>query len=770
MAKISVIIPVYNVEDYLNKCLDSIINQTFKDIEIICVNDGSKDNSLQIVKEYAQKDNRIKIVDKENGGLSSARNAGLEVATSEWISFIDSDDWLDIDTFEKLEKIFELNPDIICFGTHLRGEVAPEIASADAEYYRIKHTGLVELNDEIRETTDVATWNKLYKKSIIDKFNLRFPMGKHYEDYPFYWEYMFEAKTAFYTEEKFYNYLRRPNSIMANTFNQKSEKVIDHLYAAETIFNYCQKRGILEEHLETFAEIFMNCFWFSYDHSPKKRKTSVLFQATELLNKFALGNDFNDKWNNINFLKAGQYWKIGAIDYDKNIWQKIFSIKNRRGKKIVKILGLKFSFKPKVSILINKIDSLEDENNFLKNQIKEIEKYNLSQNELVQNRINEIETSINTRNELINGIFVNLNIKTNILENMNKNINIENLLEEQVKPYNRCYLDTKISYINYLFKNAVGSFDNSAPEELFPNFFYTCGTRPNENNAQIIAKALLHGKQPYIIEDCFLRSIFSVAYKNIDHKYQKSIGFTIDDLTSYYDANFPSRLELMLNNKDIVISEEQKQRARACIDKIVETHLTKYNNQPIYEPKIGREGVKKVLVVDQSYGDMSIARGGGSDIVFKDMLQSAIDENPDADIIVKTHPDTMSGTRGGYYTGLKQHDNIYPMTEPINPISLIKYVDKVYVCTTQFGFEALMCGKDVHVFGMPFYAGWGLTHDRQKCERRTNTRTLEEVFYIAYIMYSYYVNPDKKCRCEIEKAMDYLLKLRDEYFRDKGVE
>lgn len=272
---------------------------------------------------------------------------GLEIATSEWVSFIDSDDWLDLDAFEKLEKFFSLTPDIIYFGTHLRGEVSPEIARDDAEYYRIKHNGFFNLTDEIRETTDVATWNKLYKKSIIDKYNLRFPMGKHYEDYPFYWEYMFEAKTAFYTEEKFYNYLRRPDSIMANTFNKKSPKIIDHLYVSEIIFNYCQKRKFLEEHLDTFAEIFMNCFWFAYNHSPKKRRKSVLLQATDLLNKFALGNDFNDKWNNINILKAGQYYKIEALDCDKNIWQKLFSIKNRKGKKIIKFLGIKLSFKYK---------------------------------------------------------------------------------------------------------------------------------------------------------------------------------------------------------------------------------------------------------------------------------------------------------------------------------------------------------------------------------------------------------------------------------------
>lgn len=224
----------------------------------------------------------------------------------------------------------------------------------------------------------------------------------------------------------------------------------------------------------------------------------------------------------------------------------------------------------------------------------------------------------------------------------------------------------------------------------------------------------------------------------------------------------------MLNDKNLIITDEQKQRAKICIDRILSTHLTKYNHQPIYTPNIGRQGVKKVLVIDQSYGDMSIAKGLADDNTFKNMFQAAIDENPNADIIIKTHPDTIAGA-GGYYKGLKAHDNIYTQTEAINPISLIKYVDKVYVCTTQFGFEALMCGKEVHVFGMPFYAGWGLTNDRQKCERRTNTRTLEEVFYIAYIMYSYYVNPDKQCRCEIEDAMDYLLKLREEYFTEFGV-
>lgn len=100
MPKLSVIVPVYNVEKYLKECINSIINQTLKDIEIICVNDGSTDNSLKILEELSQLDNRIKIINKENGGLASARNAGMKVASGEYYTFIDSDDFIDTNAYE----------------------------------------------------------------------------------------------------------------------------------------------------------------------------------------------------------------------------------------------------------------------------------------------------------------------------------------------------------------------------------------------------------------------------------------------------------------------------------------------------------------------------------------------------------------------------------------------------------------------------------------------------------------------------------------------
>lgn len=428
------------------------------------------------------------------------------------------------------------------------------------------------------------------------------------------------------------------------------------------------------------------------------------------------------------------------------IFQNIFSVKNENTHKIINLLGIKI----KLYNYKEKLNQTETKCLQLSNEICELHKK-------IYNSSNQIyDRALDIDNNFV-GLYLRLNAATAC-----ERFDATELFNKKIRPLNIEYLSSDTGYIEYLFPNLEGSFDNKIKTEEKPNFFYMGGIYPSREHTHIIAEALKHNEKIYIFEDCFLRSIFSHVY-DVEPKLKKSIGYTIDDITHYIDASLPSRLEKMLNDPNLIITEEQKQRARNCIDKILKTHLSKYNNQPICKPEIGRAGVKKVLVVDQSFGDWSIIKGQGSEKVFYNMLQKAVSENPDADIIVKTHPDTMSGNREGYYTGLEQHDNIYPMTEPINPISLIKYVDKVYVCTTQLGFEALMCGKEVHTFGIPFYSGWGLTIDEQKCNRRTNTRTLEEIFYIAYIMYSHYVNPQKKCKCEIEEAMDYLLNLRKEY-------
>ncbi len=350
---------------------------------------------------------------------------------------------------------------------------------------------------------------------------------------------------------------------------------------------------------------------------------------------------------------------------------------------------------------------------------------------------------------------------------MNENFDFGQVIKEITKAPEYLIVDSRHHHLNLLFGTQPWRFVKNF--EHIAQYYLVWGIRPAYGTSLSIQLAQKLNRPAIFVEDGYLRSVSTYLDKIIEEKFQRGISFIFDDLTPCYDATRPSRLELMLNNKNFIVTENQKERARACIDKIVENHLTKYNHQPIFTPKIGRDGVKKVLIIDQAYGDMSIVKGFGNQETFDEMLNTAIVENPDADIIIKTHPDTMAQKIGGYYTNIEQNGNIYLLKEPVNPISLIKYVDKVYVVSTQFGFEALMCGKEVHVFGLPFYAGWGLTNDRQKCDRRTNTRTLEEIFYITYIVYSYYVNPKTQSKCEIEEAMDYLLELRDEHFKNRGL-
>lgn len=293
----------------------------------------------------------------------------------------------------------------------------------------------------------------------------------------------------------------------------------------------------------------------------------------------------------------------------------------------------------------------------------------------------------------------------------------------------------------------------------------------------MLANALERGKCVYIFEDAFFKSATTWADTTKPLRYRAGISFTIDDLACYYDSVYPSRLEMKLNSRDELTADESM-RSRKTIDFIIESRITKYNHQPIYRPEIGRKGAPKVLVIDQSYNDYSIVRCQANDSTFKNMLDAAVYENPDADIIIKTHPDTIANKseRTGYYVKMQEQERIFLQRSAINPICLLKEVDKVYVCSSQMGFEALMAGCQVVTFGIPFYAGWGMTDDRHPLlltkelkTRRSRNRSLEEIFYFAYIWYSHYVNPISGSTCEIEDALQHLIDLRKEYFEKYNV-
>ena len=228
MALISVIVPIYGVEKYLDKCVESIVNQTYRDLEIILVDDGSKDACPAMCDEWAEKDARIKVVHKENGGLSDARNAGVPFATGEYISFIDSDDYLEPTFYEKLyQKMQETGAEIAECGTRYvdeEGNLLKVRASQDGDFDK-----LPALKKLIEENGFYQTvWNKLYKKEVTD--GILFAKGKYNEDE--FWTYrVFDRATKIVSiKEPLYNYLQRGNSIIGAGYSQKRLDGLDALY------------------------------------------------------------------------------------------------------------------------------------------------------------------------------------------------------------------------------------------------------------------------------------------------------------------------------------------------------------------------------------------------------------------------------------------------------------------------------------------------------------------------------------------------------------
>jgi capsular polysaccharide export protein len=252
------------------------------------------------------------------------------------------------------------------------------------------------------------------------------------------------------------------------------------------------------------------------------------------------------------------------------------------------------------------------------------------------------------------------------------------------------------------------------------------------------------------LEDGFLRS-FGIG------KHHPPLSIVVDDIGIYYDCTRPSALEQLLSSDlDLLAGNNiQIQQAKALIQK---NKLSKYNHAPLLdEAIICNKGAERILIIDQTKGDMSVALGGATADTFIAMLAAARAENPKASIYIKTHPEVSFGTKRGYLTHIKDDERTFVLRNAINPLSLIEKMDKVYVVSSGMGFETLLVGKPVAVFGMPWYAGWGVTDDRQVCTRRNRTRSVDELFAAAYFHYTRYLNPVTHERGEIFDVIDWLI-------------
>ena len=221
--KISVIVPVYNVEKYLSECLDSIINQTLRKIEIICVNDGSTDSSLSVLKEYASKDNRIKIIDKENEGQGYARKVGLDNANGKYILFCDSDDYYaELTAFEELYNYIEkIQVDVVIFEL-IRYSELNGFYKENRDFFNPPLKKDIFSYSDINNLLFFRTYPviKIYSKQFIDSYkDWYFPKKIFYEDIPFHFQILIRAKMS-YLNKIFYVYRIRTNSV-TNMMNDK---------------------------------------------------------------------------------------------------------------------------------------------------------------------------------------------------------------------------------------------------------------------------------------------------------------------------------------------------------------------------------------------------------------------------------------------------------------------------------------------------------------------------------------------------------------------
>ena len=261
-----------------------------------------------------------------------------------------------------------------------------------------------------------------------------------------------------------------------------------------------------------------------------------------------------------------------------------------------------------------------------------------------------------------------------------------------------------------------------------------------------------------LLEDGFIRSV------GLGVEGSPSFSVVKDNVGIYYDATCPSQLENILNTYDFFKDTALMNLAYEAIDLIKKHEISKYNNATQISDELLEKLQKNsvnVLIVAQTATDASLMYGLAGTIDTKQIIEDAMIENPAASVYIKIHPDVLSGKRKSDIHIEDIPKNCTIIDENINPIGLLKHMNKVYTKTSGIGMEALILEKEVVCYGLPYYAGWGLTQDKQTCNRRIRQLTMQELFAGAYILYTHYYNPYEKRESNIIDVINSIVKYRD---------
>ena len=294
MPKVSVIVPVYNVEKYIERCIKTLITQTLSDIEIIFVDDGSKDNSKKIIEKYLKLyPNKLKYLYKENGGLSSARNYGIPYAKGEYIAFLDSDDYIEPTMYEEMYNTAQKEKSDMVECDFIWEYPNKQVYDCGVIYNGKK---------DALEKARVVAWNKLIKRDIIEKEKREFPNGLRYEDVEFFYKILPSLNKISFVKKYFIHYIQRENSIV----NTQTNRTKDIFVVLNNVIEFYKTKGIYEEYKEqleyTYTRILL---------------CSSMKRMCKIKNKEERKNALKETWNNLN--TQFPEWKKNKILKNKNL-------------------------------------------------------------------------------------------------------------------------------------------------------------------------------------------------------------------------------------------------------------------------------------------------------------------------------------------------------------------------------------------------------------------------------------------------------------------
>lgn len=338
--EVSIIVPIYNCEKYVKDTLNSLVSQSFSNVQIICIDDASTDGTASIAKEFARTNNNIVFVGlQKNQGVAHTRNVGLKYAKGKYIMFCDGDDIYDTDMCNiMVNTMSDSEIDFAIAQIQLKYEDTSNIwvKESDEKYYELKFRGKQPISNKLILDLDVSVCNKIFRRDIIDKYDISFPEGLLYEDTYFTLAYTFVSKNCFFVNRPLYTYIRHENSIMDTTFSGKAN-ALDHLFTAFNLYYFLKKNALVESYKSLYPQILSSYYALAIRYSPKSEYRKVFDTYKNFVDK----NDLLREFHNAPFIT--QIYNNGLYA-PLSFAQKIFSIKNSLDgtRKRITFLGMQF--------------------------------------------------------------------------------------------------------------------------------------------------------------------------------------------------------------------------------------------------------------------------------------------------------------------------------------------------------------------------------------------------------------------------------------------